>query len=283
MQSMGVGRRLGLVAALAGVLLGGCGAPRALQRAQAEGWQLRFVDGAGLRLLTAAKGRLEPDARLTVYVEGDGRAWRSRHVPAVDPTPRAPLALELALAQPSGARAYLGRPCQYRQLDAEAERAATRCSVRLWTSERFGTEALEASDAAISQLKRRLGAKRLRLVGYSGGGTLATLLTARRRDVDELVTVAAVLDTDAWTRRHGVTPLTGSLNPVETAGQLGTVRQWHVFGAADAVAPADLAAGFLERLPPQTRVHVHILPGVTHTTGWQQAWPQVLGALEGSE
>jgi hypothetical protein len=44
---------------------------------------------------------------------------------------------------------------------------------------------------------------------------VASLVAARRHDVVRLVTVAGNLDHLAWTTLHGVSPLTGSLNPAD--------------------------------------------------------------------
>ena len=54
---------------------------------------------------------------------------------------------------------------------------------------------------------------RLVWLGYSGGGTLAMLLAPRFDQTTDVVTVAANLDIDAWTDRHGYSRLSGSLNP----------------------------------------------------------------------
>ncbi|GAB2181920.1 hypothetical protein DLREEDagrD3_21430 [Denitratisoma sp. agr-D3] len=51
----------------------------------------------------------------------------------------------------------------------------------------------------------QLGARRLTLVGYSGGA--AALLAARCSDVVRLVTIAGNLDHRAWTRYHHITTL----------------------------------------------------------------------------
>ncbi len=50
---------------------------------------------------------------MVVYIEGDGRAYVNRRTPSNDPTPGNPMALRLALADPSLRVLYLGRPCQY--------------------------------------------------------------------------------------------------------------------------------------------------------------------------
>lgn len=150
-----------------------------------------------------------PAEILSVYIEGDGLAWLTPTLPSTDPTPRHPLALQLALAQAEGRAAYLARPCQYQEgkredngegrqdanLDAKQEMPFPPCSQRYWTGSRFAPEVIDAMDNAVSQLMQRHGASALVLVGYSGGGSVAALLAMRRTDVIRLVTVAGNLDT----------------------------------------------------------------------------------------
>ena len=53
------------------------------------------------------------DDTLWVFIDGDGSPWtRNGMKPAVDPTPRHPLALELAARTPA-AVLFLGRPCYF--------------------------------------------------------------------------------------------------------------------------------------------------------------------------
>ena len=70
-----------------------------------------------------------PGKDLVVYIEGDGRAWRSRRVPSDDPTPRDPLAFRLAVRDPAPKVLYLGRPCQY-----VSPKSWRRCEPRFWTT-----------------------------------------------------------------------------------------------------------------------------------------------------
>ena len=100
-----------------------------------------------------------------------------RHGPR-DPTPVNPLALQLALRDPSGAAVYLARPCQFVAAPDKRE-----CARAYWTEQRFSPAVIAASLEAISQLKQRYGAQRLVLVGYSGGGAVASLVAAQRGDV----------------------------------------------------------------------------------------------------
>lgn len=206
---------------------------------------------------------------LTLYLEGDGFAWRSSHQPSLDPTPLEPLVLRLALAQPDGTAAYLGRPCQY----LDAQRAP--CATRYWTDARFAEALVNSLDQAVGQLKARAGAQRLVLVGYSGGGALALLLAARREDVTRVVTVAGNLDHAAWTQHHRVSPLQGSLNPATLRSRLAGVEQLHLTGEKDRVIPPPLVEAFVAGYPPGHHAQVRVLPGYDHRCCWAQDWSQL--------
>lgn len=242
--------------------------------ATAHGWR-RFEIPAGLFVLaTWQPAQVSPDARLTVYIEGDGLAWIGRSIASADPTPGDPLALRLALAQPRGNAAYLARPCQF--TDAEA----TGCDPAWWTGRRFSAEVVAATGQAIDALKQRFNARKLTLVGYSGGGAVAALVAARRQDVDRLVTVAGNLDHREWTTRHAVLPLEGSLNPADEVAALERVQQWHWVGGRDRVIPPELAQSFAGRFPPGRRPEVILEAEFDHRCCWVEQWPALWNRLE---
>ena len=96
-----------------------------------------------------------------------------------------------------------------------------------WTGGRFSKSIIESTDQVIDALKRSSGATRLVLVGYSGGAAVAALVASQRQDVDALVTVAGNLDTNAWVRHHRISPLVGSMNPLDQASELKEMIQIH--------------------------------------------------------
>lgn len=232
-----------------------------------RGWQPVRLPAENFDLIAYHAGRFAPAERLTVYIEGDGFAWVSPSQPSSDPTPRDPLALRLALAQPEGNAAYLARPCQY--VDA----AATQCASRYWRGARFAQEVISATNQAIDALKQRLGAHRLTLVGYSGGAAVALLAAARRDDVDRVMTVAGNLDHRAWTTHHRLTPLAESLDPVDQLDALVTIPQWHFVGGRDDNITPALVQDFAQRFPTQQRPRVHIEQTFDHRCCWAETWP----------
>lgn len=243
--------------------------------AQPHGWRALTIPAGPFDLVAYLPTAPAPSQRLTIYIEGDGLAWITGTQVSSDPTPRAPLALRLALAQPEGAVAYLGRPCQYG--DAEA----SHCPSRYWTSHRFAPEVIAATDQAIDVLKRRFGASRLTLVGYSGGGAVAALAAAHRTDVERLVTVAGNLDHQAWTRYQRVQPLAGSLNPADQIEALRPVPQWHLVGVKDDNITPALVQDFAEHFPAGQRPIVRVEPGFDHRCCWVEHWPRLWREIHG--
>ena len=106
------------------------------------------------------------------------------------------------------AKILIGRPCYY----LSARQRPSVCSNALWTSDRYSEQVVQAMRTLIAQQINRYAPKRVTLIGYSGGGTLATLIANDLTAVDVLVTIAANLDVDAWIKQHGYSPLSRSIN-----------------------------------------------------------------------
>ena len=262
---------------LTALVLAGCGSTPQLRdgrevaevMAGSHGWQPLSFD-VGMFVLKGY-ARPGPGSDLMVYIEGDGRAWIKRHVPSNDPTPKDPIALRLAIIDPAPKVLYLGRPCQY-----TTQNTMKGCHRRFWTISRFSQLVVEAMDAALTQAKKRLGAERLHLIGYSGGGALAVLLASRRKDIATVITVAGNLDHQAWTRKHRVTPLSDSLNPVDAAFSVRDRPQVHLVGLEDDVMPPLVARSFLERMGKPSKARLVTIPGFDHRCCWVKAWAGLL-------
>lgn len=263
-------------------LLFGCAStvPSALERknnaveiASSADWVGEVLHAQGVFLQAFRPKVMDTDELLAVYLEGDGLSWIRTGQVSRDPTPIDPIGLRLALAHSVGNAVYIARPCQYTMIVSNKH-----CDFRWWTSHRFAPEVTVATSVAIDEMKKRLGAKRLQLVGYSGGGALATLLAAQRNDVTHLVTIAGNLDHAAWTKAHKLSPLNGSLNPADWAHRLSGVSQIHFTGEKDNVIPFSVTQSFLKRLPKDagTSVQVHRIPGFDHHCCWAEQWQKAL-------
>jgi pimeloyl-ACP methyl ester carboxylesterase len=245
-------------------VLASCGGNPAWRTAEEAGFAVETV--AGDRFIHRVFVKPGPGAVLHVYLEGDGRPWRTRNRIALDPTPDNPIVLEL-MALDAGPAVYLGRPCYYRVEDP-------RCSPLWWTDRRYAPEVVASLDRL---LDRYAGEYRgVVLVGHSGGGALAMLLAQRRTDILAVVTLAGNLDTAAWAARHGYTPLHGSLDPARQPPLDPAIRQLHLAGADDDVIPV----GMLESaLAGQPGAELRIIAHADHSCCWRQVWPDMLALL----
>lgn len=256
--------RLG-AALLCGVVLAACQSPRdALQQlAQQRGQNLESVRGGDFPLALLAPSRAARGATLRVYLEGDGHAWATASQPSLDPSPHNLLVARLALDDPRPS-AYLGRPCQFF--------AAAPCRPALWTNRRYAPEILHSLDQALDSLKARYGNVNFELIGYSGGAALALLLAATRDDIAQVQTLAGNLSPRLWAAQRQLTPLEGSLEPLDQRQRLARLPQRHLMGLDDPVVPPSLARSYRDALGEGRCLTLIELPGVSHDQGWESAW-----------
>ena len=220
------------------------------------------LEAGSFRSLLFMRSAAAPgDAPLAVFIEGDGVPWRGGREPSLDPTTGDPIALKL-LAQTPPPAAYVTRPCYQ-------EMTGPRCTPERWTMQRYSEEIVSSMTEAVRTAAERANARKVVLVGYSGGGVLAVLIAERLDDVAGVVTVGANLDTDAWTQHHGYLPLTGSLNPAaSTAG-----HRWpeiHLYGARDSVVPPATTAAYFARFP---HAQQKVIDDNDHVCCWVEQWP----------
>jgi pimeloyl-ACP methyl ester carboxylesterase len=160
--------------------------------------------------------------------------------------------------------AYVTRPC-YHDLRSD------KCNVELWTGARYSSEVVDSMAATVREAQRRSGATKVALVGYSGGGTLAVLIAERLDNVAMVTTIAANLDTDAWTEHHKYLPMSQSLNPA-LSNRPHPWPELHLRGANDLVVPAATTARYFARYP---QAQQRTIEGFDHVCCWVRDWPDL--------
>lgn len=249
-------------------VLGGCTSPgqRLEQRARAAGLEIINVtsgDFPSFVYLKRSADQAHASAPLTIFLESDGIPWADGMRPSADPTTLQPLALELLIRSPAPA-AYITRPC-YHGLRSD------KCNVERWTGARYSAEIVESMAATAREAQRQSGAMKVSLVGYSGGGTLAVLIAERLDNVASVMTIAANLDTDAWTEYHKYLPLSQSLNPA-LSDRPHPWPELHLRGANDSVVPATTTARYFARYP---KAQQRTVEGFDHVCCWVRDWPEI--------
>ena len=251
------------------VILSSCAKPNAEQVASNNGFTQKFIQTQPFNLASYQK-ILQPGSPVTIYIEGDGYAWIRNIRLSTDPTPRTPLVIQLAAVDPSPNVVYLARPCQYSPADLNAI-----CESKYWSQARYSSTVIKSMDQAITKIKNLSQAKKLKLVGFSGGAAIAILVAAQRTDIESIRTIAGNLDLIAMQEYHHSSPLSESLDPLDFAKQTSKIPQLHFIGKKDNVVPNNVARNFCSKAGLDSK-HIIVLNSVGHNKGWLENWPNLL-------
>lgn len=207
-----------------------------------------------------------------LYIEGDGITYTQFGQPAKDPTPASPLAMHLASRDNNKPNViYLARPCQYTDKPTEL------CTNNIfWTSGRYSKPVIDAMDQAISEIKDHYNLKGFDIVGWGGGGTIATLLAAKRNDIYTIRTVAGNLDHSQTTTHLNTVSYDKSMNPVDIADRIADIPQYHFIGKYDVAVPSRAMHKFLDASGETRCIRYSVIDSVSHERGWVNRWPELL-------
>jgi hypothetical protein len=209
---------------------------------------------------------------MSVYIEGDGLSWITSSRISKNPTPFNPMALKLMVQDNSTCKIYLARPCQYVQNKL--------CDESYWTNARFSPKVIQTYEQILDTLAEKSEIKQFKLYGFSGGGTVATLLAAKRKDIQQLVTIAGNLDIDFWTKKNYLTPLTGSLNPANFSQELSSIKQLHLIGTEDNVIDKSVFNSYKRHFKNTQNIHSLSFSGYSHSCCWDKKWREILQDIE---
>ena len=116
----------------------------------------------------------------------------------------------------------------------------------------------------------------LEIIGYSGGGSIAALISDKRNDVLRFVTVAANLDIDEWAKYLNVSPLWGSMNPVINSLRSRFIQQVHLSGSNDTIVPTAVLKNYLIKTEITNPRSLILLDGYTHSCCWHKGWKDMI-------
>lgn len=237
------------------------------QLAKSVSWKEHTIHTDPFILKAYGKPIQSKNEILTIYIEGDGLAWIADDMLSDNPTPIDPIGLKMAVRdQKNSSIAYLARPCQgvFNQDNV--------CKSDYWGNLRFSPIVIRSMNQGVDYLKKYYQAKKIIFIGYSGGGTVAALLTAKRKDVVKLITVAAVLDIHEWVNQKSLTPLYGSLDPATFSQDLISTPQTHWIGGKDKIVPKEVAFAFADHFPLRNKPRIIVIPNFDHVCCWSTDW-----------
>ena len=148
------------------------------------------------------------------------------------------------------------------------------CNPSFWSDARYSEAVVDSLSAALIRYAEVKNISELILIGYSGGGVLATLLANRISMVVGIITIASNLDIEAWSKLHHYLPLYRSLNPV-TDLPIISVPHLALVGDLDENVPPETLKEFLVN-HPQTKVEHYL--DFNHVCCWERDWKTILPA-----
>jgi hypothetical protein len=215
----------------------------------------------------------DPKSALHVYIEGDGFAWRNRYTISENPTPKNPVALELAIVDPNPNIVYMARPCQYVDLGMDKM-----CQDKFWTGSRFAKSVIDSTNEVVSKFVQENQFKQVDLFGYSGGAAVAVLVASMRDDVGLIGTVAGNLNHKKLMKLHEVSPLDDSLDAIDVIEKVKDIPQFHLVGAKDRSVPPEIVISFVKSVNLiGGKAKFKIVGGAGHQyEKWGEVWGGVL-------
>lgn len=252
------------------LILSGCAGrddwrEHAISMTAGPGFAERIVNAPPFEIFALVKNKNTAIAApWRVYIEGDGRAFVNYEL-SMDPTPSQTTLIDLMLTDSAPNILYLARPCQFISSDA--------CDAKYWSNARYGEDVLKSMQTAITEVA---GQAPVELIGYSGGGTVATLLAARMpaQTIIGVRTIAANLSVKEQTAYFGLSPLDQSLDPINYTDKLRAVPQIHLVASSDdKVIPLETVQLY-QRILHSACAQFIELSDVTHQGPWEKPWKQ---------
>lgn len=214
----------------------------------------------------SVQDKIETCSTLNVYIEGDGLSWITRSLPSYNPTPITPVALNLMKEDTTYCKLYLARPCQYVN--------SSTCEQKYWTNARFSSPVIDSYQDVLNQIKAIYNNLDFNLIGYSGGGAIASIVAGKRDDIKMLITVAGNLNPDYWTTYHNISSLNG-LNPINYTDKLSSINQTHFIGDNDTIIPIEIFYSYYKYFNNKNNIQYKVLENTTHTQGWVGKWKEI--------
>ena len=192
------------------------------------------------------KEGIEKGKPLRIYLEGDG-----------NPNPSHRIALYYAEQDTTKNVIYVARPCQW------INDKICQLKPEIYKEQRFHPEIIREIEEVVLHLKNKYKASEIELIGYDGGATIALNL-ATQMNIKRVITIAGILDTNAYVRQNGVPEMPDAQNPADKLSLLAEVPQIHYVGGNDEITPRRAAERFISKMKNPKSAMVRSVNGGGH-------------------
>ena len=203
-----------------------------------------------------------------IYLEGDGLVLNRYGDVAWNSTPTDPMALRLASVDTRPlTKIVINRPFHYVE--------SINPDSRYWTTARYAPKVLQSIVDVIKNCQQQFHFETIEFVAYSGGASVALLLTKHFKNITRIVSFAGNLDHKNWTSYHGTQPLFESLDPMENKEFMRQVPQTHFLGSSDANTTIELGQAYKQQINSD-RISIVPVAGFDHDSNWPSVWQEWL-------
>lgn len=233
-----------------------------------------------------------------IYFEGDGLVINKYGDVALNPTPTDPMALRLAAVDIRPlTKLVVNRPFHYVIGDnsrhcepykgvaihdikgglPQSRDALLRNDdvAKYWTTARYSPEVIQSIYEAIKQCQQKFRFETIELVAYSGGASVAFLLTPYLQNITRIVSFAGNLDHKNWTTYHHTQPLFESLDSMNHTEILSQISQIHFVGSSDDNTTIELAKAYKQQIDSD-KISIIPVDGFDHDSNWPSIWREWL-------
>lgn len=215
-----------------------------------EGFVMREAQTEHFAIAVWEKEPLHNKRTIRFYIEGNG-----------NPRPDKPVALRLAENDKTPNIVVLSRPCQYinNKLCANQD---------LYTVSQYNPEIIREIEEIVVYYIQKYDAPNVEFVAYDGGAPIAFYMAEKLGRVKKVVTIAGILDLDAYVNKHNLPAFKDAENPIKMGSKIANIPQIHFVGGKDTVTTRGMVERFVSKLHNPKSAVVKVAPNMGHT-GWE--------------
>ena len=215
-----------------------------------EGFVMREAQTEHFAVAVWEKTPLQSKKTIRFYIEGNG-----------NPKPNKPVALRLAENDKTKNIVVLSRPCQYidNKLCANSE---------IYTTSQYDPEITRELEEIVVYYIQKYRAPNIELIAYDGGAPIAFYLADKVGRVKKIVTIAGILDLDAYVNKHNLPEFKNAENPIKMRSKISDIPQTHFVGGKDTITTQGMVERFVSKLNNPKSAVVKVAPNMGHT-GWE--------------
>ncbi len=211
-----------------------------------DGFKSRDVQTEHFSVLTWESTQMRSGKTIRFYIEGNG-----------NPTPAYPMALKLAEKDPYINVVAVSRPCQYAQNNICKNK-------EIWTRHQYSPEILNEMQEVIVYYIQKYKAPDVEFVAYNGGAPIAFYLAEKIGRVHKIVTIAGILDIDAYANHNNLPSFVNGQNPIQSVSKISQIPQIHFVGVNDKQTTPAMAERFVSKLQNPRYAHVKLVSDMGH-------------------